>query len=317
MILQLGPLKVHSYGFMLALAFLVGIYLAGRAARRVGETQEHVTDLSFWIIVAAVIGSRLFHVLVFWSELQPPRLLSAFKIWEGGLVYYGGFIGAVTASVLFCRLKKIDFWQMADIITPSIALGLMFGRIGCTLVGCCYGKACPADYPLAIVFPPETIGVAGVPLYPTQLLEAAGCLAIALFLWFYLQYHRRFRGQLLLVFIVLYSALRFTLEFWRDDPRGFADLFTFAAAAGQTPAIGGLRGFLLWSGTIHEISSGIYGFYLSESQLVSLMMTLAVIPLWIWKSRRDRRLGVSVAPAPVPDQTPKRAPHSKGKAKRK
>jgi len=296
---ELGPVKIHSYGFMLAMAFLVGMWLAGRESRRLGEDPDRVTDVSFWILVAAVLGSRLFHVVVFWSELAPPRFWSALKIWEGGLVYYGGFLGAVAASVVYTRLKKMDFWQLADIIAPSIALGLMFGRIGCTLVGCCYGQACPADFPLGIVFPPETIGVAGVRLYPTQPAEALGSLSIFLFLWLFLRHRRQFRGQVLFVFLVLYSALRFVLEYWRDDPRGFVDLLTFATSSGVPAA-------------------GTPGLWLSESQLVSLALTAAVAPLWIWKARRDKRLGIDPGPAPAPRPTPagagKKAP-SKRKAK--
>jgi len=316
-LLQLGPLKLHSYGFMLAMAFIVGLWFARREALRLGEDPDEVSNLSFWIILTSVVGARLFHVIVFWHELSPPRLWSAVKIWEGGLVYYGGFVAAVTASVIYCRKQKFDFWQMADIITPSIALGLMFGRTGCTLVGCCYGKPCPTDFFAAITFPPQTIGVAGVPLYPTQPLEAAGCLAIFAFLWFYLRHRRTFRGEVLFAFVLLYSLLRFTIEFWRDDPRGFAPLFTFLAAPGLTEkTAGGLFGFLLWAQTIKEMAHGVYGVSLSESQTLSLIMSPIVVGMWVWKSWRDRRLGVVVGPAPKPAAVPARAANA-AKARRK
>jgi phosphatidylglycerol:prolipoprotein diacylglycerol transferase len=296
-ILELGPLKIHAYGAMLAVAFVVGMWLASREARRLGEDPEQVSNISFWIILSAIVGSRLFHVVVFWHELAEPRLLSAFKIWEGGLVYYGGLLFAVTASVVYCRVKNFDFWQMGDIIAPSIALGLVFGRLGCTLVGCCFGKVCPEDFWGALVFPPQTIGLPGVPLYPTQPAEALGCLLIFAFLWTVLRHRRTFRGQVLFSFLVLYSVLRFILEFWRADPRGFSPLFTFHASPGLAESTsGGLLGFLLWAETIVETTAGVYAVRLSESQIVSVVIALGVVPVWIWKQRRDRRLGVPVGP---------------------
>ena len=297
LIFELGPLKVHSYGFMLAMAFLVGMYLAGRESRRLGEDPDRITDVSFWILISSVLGSRLFHVIVFWSDLEAPRLLSAIKIWEGGLVYYGGFIGAATAAIIYTRLKKMDFWQLSDIMAPSVALGLMFGRIGCTLVGCCYGKVCPSDFPLGITFPAESIGVSGIRLYPTQPAEGLGALAIFLFLWLFLRHRRQFRGQVLFVFLVLYSALRFVLEYWRDDPRGFLNVLDFSTLPG-VPAV------------------GTPGLWLSESQVVSVVLTAAVIPLWIWKAKRDKRLGIDPGPAPAPPTTTA-AGSSKSPGKRK
>ena len=290
-ILELGPLKIHSYGFMLAIAFLVGIWLARRYAERLGEDPEKLTNMAFWILLSAIVGSRMFHVFVFWEEMT--GFWSIFKIWEGGLVYYGGFIGATVAAVIYCRVHKLDAWQMADLLAPSTALGLMFGRIGCTLVGCCYGKPCPADFSLGITFPPQSIGVAGIPLYPTQPAEAIGSLLIFLFLWFYLRRHRAFRGQIIVAFVLLYSALRTALEFWRADPRGFLTLFHVSGPAGQTAeSAGGFFGWLLWAETLQETASGVYAVCLSESQAVSLALTAVAVLLGIYKWRRDRRLGI-------------------------
>ncbi len=295
---HLGPLTIHSYGFMLAVAFVVGMYLANREAHRLGEDPETLSNLSFWILISAILGARLFHAVVFWNELAPPRALSALKIWEGGLVYYGGFLGALVGSTIFVlvRGRKDDLFQFADMIAPAVALGLMFGRMGCTLVGCCYGRPCPVDFPLGITFPPQTIGVAGIPLYPTQPAEALGSLAIFLFLWLWLRHHRTFRGQVVFSFLILYSLLRFALEYWRDDPRGFLEITSFALSSGAPPA-------------------AAPGIWLSESQVVSVIFVLALVPLWIWKARRDKRLGVSVAPV-APTKIGGKKKKAKGKAKR-
>lgn len=303
MIFELGPLKLHSYGFMLAVAFLVGIWLASREAKRLGENPDDVQNLAFWILLSSIVGSRLFHVIVFWDQMD--SIWEPFKIWEGGLVYYGGFLGAVLASIIYTRLKKMDFWQFSDILAPSVALGLMFGRIGCTLVGCCYGKPCGPDFPLGITFPPETIGVAGVPLYPTQPAEAIGSLAIFLFLWLFLRYRRKFRGQVLSVFVLLYSLLRTVLEFWRADPRGFLQIFSITGEPGLTAqTAGGLMGGLLWTETLTEVGAGVYAVQLSESQVVSIALSLAVAVFWVYKSRRDKRLGVELGPVPTEKAKP-------------
>ncbi len=315
---ELGPLKVHAYGFMLAVAFLVGIFLAERYARQIGENPEEIGNVSFWIILAAIVGSRLFHVVVFWDQMH--GFLDPFKIWEGGLVYYGGFIGAVAASAIYCTIKKKSFWQIGDLIAPSIALGLMFGRTGCLLVGCCYGKPCPAEFPLGITFPDQTIGLAGVRLYPTQPAEALGCLAIFLLLWFVVRNHRRFRGQVLLAFVVLYSLLRTVLEFWRDDPRGFVTLFHVSGAPNLTADSPGLFGFLLWARTLRQLTPGLYAVRISESQLVSALFIISAIACWIWRARVDRRLGwVSPPLAKVPlwsGSAKKRTPANKRKGRK-
>jgi len=277
---QLGPLPIHSYGFMLAAAFIFGILLGSRYARQIGENAEDVANFAFWILISGVAGARLLYVIVSWSELAPPRLFSAMKIWEGGLVYYGGFLGGALGGSLFCIRSKIDVWQYADITAPFLASGLMFGRFGCTLVGCCYGRPCPEDsfwHFLAITFPPSTVGLAGVPLYPTQLIEAAICFTIFLFLWFYLRPRRKFRGHLLFVFLILYAIERFLVELLRNDPRGFLDLLSFRATSGLPP----------------DPSDGLW---LSTSQLLSILIALTAIALWIWRAGHDKRLGIVAPP---------------------
>lgn len=279
-LLHLGPLPIHSYGFMLAAAFIFGIILGSRYAQQIGEEAEDLANFAFWILISGVAGARLLYVIVSWSELTSPRLLSIFKIWEGGLVYYGGFLGGTLGGVLFCLARKIDVWQYADITAPFLASGLMFGRFGCTLVGCCYGRPCPEDSPwhfLAITFPAGTIGLPGVPLYPTQLIEAGICLSIFFFLWFYLRPRRKFRGQLLFVFLILYAIERFLLEMLRNDPRGFLDVLSFR----RTP------------GLPVDPTDGLW---LSTSQLLSIIIAVTAAALWIWRAAHDKRLEIVAPP---------------------
>ncbi len=215
--------SIHSYGVMLAIGFMVGITLAVREAQRTGFDPEKILNLSFWILLSSIVGSRLFHCIVFYREYlrDPLRIL---KLWEGGLVFYGGFLGAMCASVVYCKIHKLNFWQVSDIIIPSVLIGLMFGRIGCFLAGCCYGKPCGPHFPLGITFKnPLGLGVKNIPLYPTQLISAANALIIFLLVWWY-RTHKRFHGELLAISLLIYSITRSLIELLRDDPRGFVDI---------------------------------------------------------------------------------------------
>jgi len=215
--------SIHSYGVMLAIGFMVGISLAAKEAVRTGVDPEKVLNLTFWILISSIVGSRIFHCVVFYPQyLEDP--LRIFKLWEGGLVFYGGFLGAVAASILYTHLHKMNFWQVADIMIPSVMIGLMFGRIGCFLAGCCFGKSCPADFPLGITFHNNLgLGVKNIPLYPTQPLSAFNAFVIFVILWLY-RTKKRFHGELLAIALLLYSVTRSLIEILRDDPRGFVDL---------------------------------------------------------------------------------------------
>jgi len=228
--------SIHSYGVMLAIGFMVGISLAAKEAVRTGTDPERVLNLTFWILISSIIGSRLFHCIVFYPQyLQDP--LRVLKIWEGGLVFYGGFLGAVAVSVLYTRLHKMNFWQISDIMIPSVMLGLMFGRIGCFMAGCCFGKACPEDFALSITFDHALgLGVKNVPLYPTQLMSAVNALTIFALLWLYRK-RKRFHGELLAVAMLLYPVTRSLIEILRDDPRGFLNVGLVSLSESQVVSL--------------------------------------------------------------------------------
>lgn len=247
MIQALG-LSIHSYGVMLAIGFMVGISLAAREAIRTGLDPEKILNLSFWILLSSILGSRLFHCAVFYPEyLREP--LRIFKLWEGGLVFYGGFLAALVAAVLYTKIHKLNFWQVGDVLMPSVILGLVFGRIGCTLAGCCYGKPAGPDFAFTITFHhPLGLGPKGVPLYPTQILSALNALTIFSIVWLYRK-KKRFHGEVTSLCLLLYSVTRFLIEFLRDDPRGFL-------------TVAGLR--------------------LSESQAVSIVMFLFAAYILVW-----------------------------------
>lgn len=218
-----AAITVYTYGFMVALAFVVGMIWVSRESRRVGQDPAKAMDLAFYIIVAAIIGSRILHVAVSERDRFLQNPLTIFKIWEGGLVFYGGLIASIAVAIWYIRRHNLSFWIISDIFSPAIALGHVFGRIGCFMAGCCHGRIVDHKTWFSIVFPanPSSFAPTGVPLYPTQLMEAAGELVI-FFILFFLRRHKRFDGQLLATYLIAYSILRAFVEYFRGDvSRGF------------------------------------------------------------------------------------------------
>ncbi|MDD2714890.1 MAG: prolipoprotein diacylglyceryl transferase [Candidatus Wallbacteria bacterium] len=209
---KLGPITLYSYGLMIALAFLAGIYLSRRIFVRMNKTVDLVYDLALVIIVSSILGARIFYVLNSGSYfLDNP--LEIFKIYKGGLVFYGGFIGGLIGGYCFARLRHYDFFELADAVVPVVALGQSIGRIGCFLNGCCYGQVSDT---YGIVFPELRDGLLRL---PTQIFESAGDLLIFVILYRML-WKRRFHGENFSLYLILYGILRFMIEFLRGDPRG-------------------------------------------------------------------------------------------------
>jgi phosphatidylglycerol:prolipoprotein diacylglycerol transferase len=221
-LIHIGKLQIRSYGFMLALSFLIGIWLAGRRAKRAGVEPQKILDLSVIIILAAVIGSRLLYVLFHLEQYSNP--LHMFALWEGGATFYGGFLLAMAASYFWVQKNRIPFLKVADIIAPSIALGLVFTRVGCFLSGCCFGNE--THMPWGMVFPPDSPagaaaaalaqaqGVDHVALHPAQVYSSIKGLIIfsALML---LQPKLKKLGSTFGLLLVLYGVGRFTIDFFR------------------------------------------------------------------------------------------------------
>ena len=210
----LGFQPVRWYGVMMALAFLVGMWTATRRARLANVHADVIADVTLWLMGGSILGARLVYVTTYWkSEFAGQPWTEIFMIQHGGLVFYGGLIGATVSGIGYLRWKQLPVWKIADILAPSIALGSVFGRIGCLLNGCCYGRAC--DLPWAIHFPPghETHGLA---VHPTQLYDAL--LNLGLYAGLAGLFRpRKFDGQILALYFIGYAVCRSTVEFFRGD----------------------------------------------------------------------------------------------------
>jgi phosphatidylglycerol:prolipoprotein diacylglycerol transferase len=237
-------LPLHTYGLLIATGFIVAIVLAQREARRQGQEAERIGDLAFWLLLAALAGSRLYFIAVNWNDyfgenawlvfhgLRIPRLLA---VWEGGLVFYGGFIAAAFTAWWYMRRAKLPFLPYADTLIPSVAVGHFFGRLGCFAAGCCWGRVSEAHLPWLVRFPPGSLAYQSFaaranaadfltpdrlttrPVHPTQLYEAFGELALYGILVLLVRPAKRFHGQVLATWLMAYAVLRTTVEFFRGD----------------------------------------------------------------------------------------------------
>ncbi|OGP87436.1 MAG: prolipoprotein diacylglyceryl transferase [Deltaproteobacteria bacterium RBG_16_48_10] len=229
---QVDGLIVYAYGSILALGFVAGGILILLNARKKGIPSERVIELFCLTILSAIVGSRGLHVLTNLPLFRedPVRV---FRIWEGGLVFYGGFLLAMGVAIGYMRWYRVPIWKIADLFAPSIALGLFFARIGCFMAGCCFGKE--TSLPWGVTFTnPHSLARLHVSLHPTQIYEAAGGLFLFLFL-IRMEKKKSYEGEIFWLFLLLYAILRFLIEFVRDDPRGF--LFGTFFSTSQTIGI--------------------------------------------------------------------------------
>ena len=138
---KIGPVAIYTYGFFVALGFFIGIAVAKKEAARLGQDPVWIGDLCFFILIAAIVGSRAFYVVINIEDFIS-KPLDVLKIWNGGLVFYGGFIFSLLTAYIYLQKRKLPLWQTTDILAPGLAAGHVFGRVGCFFAGCCYGKPC-------------------------------------------------------------------------------------------------------------------------------------------------------------------------------
>ena len=258
---RIGSFPINTYGVFLAIAFLCAILITVRLAERDGLPREKIYDLSLWMLLAALIGSK---ILMLFTEpeyrAQPAATsvvgLPAFR----AAFFTADLLGAVIAGYLLMRRYKLPWWKTADACAPGIAIGNFFGRQGCFAAGCCWGK--PTTLPWGVKFTELGHEITGVPidthLHPTQLYESFAMLLVFLFL-LWLHKRKRFSGQVILAYALLYSIIRFAIEFVRDDPRG--DVFGLTTLTG-----------------------------LSTSQMISLVIGVSALILLIVRRRRAQQV---------------------------
>ncbi len=262
--------SVSSYMLLIAVGFLFATAMGAVWVRRIGQNPDVIVDLGLAAVVSGLVGARLLHVLAdgyFWdyvhlctdpSQVAWPVLRSEClgrlegvwdaaagvcrpkqadcwawaHIWGGGLTFYGGFVGATVAAWWLFRRDRFPFWKGVDMGGMMVPIGLALGRLGCLMVGCCFGRT--SEVPWVLSFPPhspasewqfrekllDTPLSESLPVHPTQMYESLAALAIAALTILYVQGRKRYDGQVFVVFLIAYAASRFVIEFWRSDDRG-------------------------------------------------------------------------------------------------
>ncbi|MCY2968191.1 MAG: prolipoprotein diacylglyceryl transferase [Planctomycetota bacterium] len=241
-------LPIYGFGTMLFLAYVAASSLGSLRLKQRGIPGEYAWDAAIWIFVTGLIGGRLFYVVQYHKKMfanvnsLTEWVLKVVNLPDGGLVFYGGVLMAPVFFWLFCRKKGLHALPMADLLIPMVFVGMLFGRIGCLMHGCCYGDYC--ELPWAITFPPESApyseqvvrgflpddrsALRSLPLHPTQIYDAVSSLAIACVTWAFHAYRRR-DGEVVAMAAILYSINRFTIELLRWDESGkFGTRFTIS-----------------------------------------------------------------------------------------
>jgi phosphatidylglycerol---prolipoprotein diacylglyceryl transferase len=214
-------ITVWTYGLLLAVGFIGALWIIANLAARDGLAKNKIYDLGLYILASGLIGAKLLMVITDWNELGGWRQAFSLDVLSSGGVYLGGFLIAVVVSVVLMRHWRLPWRKTADAFAPGIALGHSIGRLGCFSAGCCWGK--PTTSWIGVKFTEKAHELTGVPistaLAPTQLIEAVSNVAILIaLLW--LRKRRVFDGQIIFAYAMMYAVMRFTVEFWRDDPRG-------------------------------------------------------------------------------------------------
>jgi phosphatidylglycerol---prolipoprotein diacylglyceryl transferase len=219
---KIGSLTVHSYGLAIAVAFLFGIILVRRGAKKRGLNPDLAYDIVLAAMIGGVVGARIVYVINNWREFSS-NPLAIFATWQGGLVFYGGLIGGTLAVFAVIKMRKLPVGMVADMTAPALALGSAVGRLGCFANGCCYGEV--TSVPWAVVFTNHNSAARplGMPLHPTQLYEFSYNLLILALLLF-AEKKVKSDGVLFWMYVSLYGLFRFIVEFFRADPVAFAGM---------------------------------------------------------------------------------------------
>lgn len=219
-LVSFGSLTVHTYGFMIAVGFLVAVAAIRRLADREGLDSDRVLDLTFWSLIVGFVGARLLFVITRWPTFAADPA-SIVRVWEGGLVFFGGPIAVLPFVIWYVRRHGMKLWKVMDTMIPGLTIAHAFGRLGCIAAGCCYGRPTGSDWGFRFHSDLVEAQFRGVPLHPTQLYEASA-LTVLFFGLLWVSRRKRFDGQVVLTYFMVYPIIRSIIEVYRGDLiRGF------------------------------------------------------------------------------------------------
>ena len=268
-----GGVRVFGFGASIVVAFITATWLASWRAKREKLDPEVILDMAFWVVFSGMVGARLFYCYEYWGQ-EIKSVWDILQYWKGGIVFYGGIVGGSIAFLVYRKYRPFPLRPYMDVMAPSIAIGIFFGRIGCFLNGCCYGDAC--QLPWAVSFPKNSPpwqhheflqliprdALWSLPVHPTQIYAAIDGLVLLLLLSAYYPLRRR-DGEVMGLLMITYPVTRFLVEFLRNDEGAFF--------AGMT-----------------------------ISQNISVALFAAALCYWTWLFRQPKGLYRDQQPAEVP-----------------
>lgn len=301
-------LPLRSFGLLVGIGFLLAVWFGARLAARYGadpakDPERFSGDVAFWVLIGVLGGGRLAYVLLNWEQYSA-NPLDALKIWEGGLVMYGGLILALVLGGWKAKRLGMPLWQSADYGLTAGFLGQAIGRVGCLLVGDDFGR--PTDVPWAITypdplregsaFPPE---LAGIPVHPTQPYMTLKALALCL-LGLWLLKRKRFHGQVATTLLMGYAALRFVIEYFRGDAAARGGVFKSGLgpqdvarnlhAAGVADPSGRITDVEGYRALIREGAAGVQAeLLLSTSQMIGIAIFAVGLTCYLALRRRPEQ----------------------------
>ncbi len=253
------PIRIFGFGVMMILALWSSLWTASRRSVREGLNPDLIADMAFWVIIFGLVGARITYVVGEWGKQDMRNIWDALAIWRGGIVLYGSILGGAAGFLWYRRMRPFPILPAIDVIAPSLALGIAFGRLGCFLNGCCYGDRC--GMPWSVTFPAKSFAwwdhvdhgwileTAGrsLPVHPTQLYSALDGFLLLALLTAYFPVRRR-DGEVMALLMVTLPITRFLIEILRDDdPVVFAQM-TIAQLISVAIFTGGLA-FWGWLST--------------------------------------------------------------------
>lgn len=257
-------IPVFGYGFMMFVGFSTATWFAAKRVGKIGQPPEVIWDMMMWALLPGLIGARLTYLLQNWQQVFGGKTgasywISFVSLWDGGIVFYGGVFGGIAGVLAYSRLRNVSPVALFDVIAPSLFIGEGFGRIGCFLYGCCFGRAC--SLPWAVQFPPDSLtfekllqrgvirpdALETIPLHPTQLYSSFMAFVLAGILAWYFR-RRPFDGAVMSLGWILYPINRYVLETLRDDEPGRLDTgLTFSQLTSIALLISGIGAMIFFS----------------------------------------------------------------------
>jgi phosphatidylglycerol:prolipoprotein diacylglycerol transferase len=257
LLFSIGSIPIHTYGFLIAVGFLVAVFVIRQLSLKSGLNVEKTLDFTFWLLLVGFLGARILFIITKWdSFMQDPA--DMWRVWEGGLVFLGGPLACIPFAIWYMKRNKLPLWRTMDVLVPGLTINHMFGRFGCLSAGCCYGKPTGSSYGVKLYSDLVDPDLRGIPLHPTQLYEAGSLFVLFLgLLWVFK--HKRFDGQVVLTYFMAYPIIRSVIEIFRGDL---------------------IRGFVI---------DGI----LSTSQFLSILIFIGASCVLVWRLKVVHREGVA------------------------